>query len=233
DFNSFDENIRQNVLRGMISERLIYDQAVKAGVDKDPEVKKRIAAMAKQVIMQSFMEQKAKALVTDAELKAAYQEKVNAAKGQEEIKAKHILVATEDEAKQIETQLKKGADFDTIAKEKSTDKGSSVKGGDLGWFTKDKMVPEFADAAFRLKTGEISGPIKTAFGWHIIKVEGRRPVQVPSFDEMKDSLREQLANKAMQDYVESLLKKANVKYYSPDGEVQPFSLSLAGKAEKK
>src|SRR5690242_8007178 len=91
DFNSFDENIRQNVLRGLVSEKLIYSEAIKAGYDKDPEVKKRIAAMEKQVVMQSFMEKKAKDLVNDDRLRAAYAEKVAAAKGQEEVKAKHIL----------------------------------------------------------------------------------------------------------------------------------------------
>ncbi len=233
DFNSFDENIRQNVLRGVISERLIYNEAVKAGVDKDPEVKKRIAAVEKQVVMQSFMEQKAKDLVTDEQLKAAYAEKTAAAKGQEEVKARHILVASEDEAKKISEQLKKskGADFEKLAKEKSTDKGSGANGGELGWFTKDKMVPAFAEAAFKLKKGEISDPVKSDFGWHIIQLEDRRPLQVASFDDMKESLKSEVANKAVQNYVEGLLKKADIKYYSPDGKEKPFPTSLAAPAK--
>jgi peptidyl-prolyl cis-trans isomerase C len=229
DFNSFDENIRQNVLRGVISERLIYAEAVKSGVDKDAEVKKRIAAVEKQVVMQAFMEQKAKNLVTDDQLKAAYAEKVAAAKGQEEVKARHILVATKEEADKIYEQLKKskGADFEKVAKEKSTDKGSGVNGGELGWFTKDKMVPAFADAAFKLKKGEISEPVKSDFGWHVIQVEDRRPLQVASFDDMKESLKNEVANKAVQSYVEGLLKKADIKYYGADGKEKPFSVSLS------
>lgn len=227
DFNGFDENVRQNVLRGLVSERLIYAEATKAGVDKDPEVKKRIANVQKQVIMQSYMEGKSKTLVTDEQLKAAYAEKVAATKGQEELKASHILVASEEEAKKISDQIKKGGDFEKIAKEKSTDKGSGANGGQLGWFTKDKMVPEFADAAYKLKKGDVSEPVKSEFGWHIIKLEDRRPLQLPSFDEMKESLRGGLANKAVQGYVETLLKGANVKYYSPDGKEKPFSLSLS------
>ncbi len=223
DFNSFDENIRQNVLRGLVSERLIYQEALKAGTDKNEDVKKRIAALEKQVIMQSFMEQKAKDLVTDDQLKAAYAEKMAAAKGQEEVKAKHILVPTEEEAKKISEQLKKGADFEKLAKEKSTDKGSGANGGELGWFTKDKMVPEFAEAAYKLKKGEISEPVKSDFGWHIIKLEDRRPVQVASFDDMKDNLKNELANKAVQTYVEGLLKNADIKYYDADGKEKPFS----------
>jgi len=231
DFNSFDENIRQNVLRGLVSERLIYDEAIKAGIDKNDEVKKRLAALERQVVMQAFMEQKAKELVTDQQLQAAYAEKVASAKGQEEIKARHILVATEDEAKAIAAELKKGSDFEKIAKEKSSDKGSGANGGELGWFTKDKMVPEFAEAAFKLKKNDISDPVKSAFGWHIIQVEDRRPVQVANFEDMKEGLRSEVANKSMQNYVESLLKKADIKYLGPDGKEKPFSTSLAPAAK--
>ena len=235
DFNSFDENIRQNVLRGLVSERLLYNEAVKSGFDKDPEVKKRIALLEKQVIMQSFMESKAKNLISDEDLKAAYAEKVAAAKGQEEVKARHILVPTEEDAKKLSEQIKKGADFEKLAKEKSSDKGSGANGGELGWFTKDKMVPEFAEAAFKLKKGDVSEPVKSEFGWHIIKIEDRRPLQIASFDDMKESLKGELANKAVQKYIEGLLKKSDIKYYSADGKEKPFSTSLtpAAKAEKK
>lgn len=231
DFNSFDENIRQNVLRGLVSERLIYNEAVKAGFDKDAEVKKRIANVEKQIVMQGFMESKAKALISDDEMKAAYAEKAAAAKGQEEIKARHILVTSEEEAKKLSEQLKKGGDFDKLAKEKSADKGSGVNGGELGWFTKEKMVPEFAEAAFKLKKGEISDPVKSEFGWHVIKVEDRRPIQIASFDDMKESLKDEVAKKAVQRYVETLLKKADIKYFAADGKEKTFSTSLSPSAK--
>lgn len=229
DFNTFDENIRQNVLRGIASEKLIYQEAVKAGVDKSDEVKKRLAALEKQVVMQTFMEQKAKTLVTDDQLKAAYNEKIAGMKGQEEVKARHILVGTEEEAKKIQDELKKGGDFDAIAKEKSTDKGSGANGGDLGWFTKDRMVPAFADAAYKLKKGEVSGPVKSDFGWHIIKLEDRRAIKPPSFDEMKESLRAEATNKSVQGYVEGLLKKADIKYYDEAGKEKDFPRVLTPK----
>jgi peptidyl-prolyl cis-trans isomerase C len=226
DFNNFDENIRQNVLRGMISEKLIFQEAQKAGFDKNEEVKKRLAMLEKQVIMQAFMEQKAKELVTDDQLKAAYNEKLNAAKGQEEINARHILVATEEEAKKIAEEAKKNADFAKLAKEKSTDKGSGANGGELGWFTKDKMVPEFAEAAFKLQKGEISGPVKSPFGYHVIKVEDRRAVTIGTFEDLKESLKGDVANKMIQNYLEGMLKAANIKYFSADGKEKPFSTSL-------
>jgi peptidyl-prolyl cis-trans isomerase C len=226
DFNHFDETIRQNVLRGLVSERLIYQEAIKAGYDKNEEVKKRLAILQKQVVMQAFMDEKAQKLVTEDQLKAAYNEKVAAAKGQEEVRARHILVGSEEDAQAIAEQLKKGADFVKLAKDKSTDKGSGANGGELGWFTKDKMVPEFADAAYKLKKGETSGPVKSAFGYHIIKVEDRRPLQVASYDDMKESLKAEVSNKMIQKYLETMLKTANIKYYSADGREKPFSTSL-------
>lgn len=240
DFAGFDENIQQNVLRGLVSERLLYKEAVKAGTDKSEEVKKRLAQIEKQIIIQSFVEQKAKSMASDDQLKSIYQTKVDAAKGQEEVKARHILVEKEEDAKKIAEQVKKGGDFDKLAKEKSTDKGSGANGGELGWFTKEKMVPEFADAAFKLKKGETSAPVKSQFGWHIIKVEDRRPIKVPSFDEMKESLKQEATSKAVESYVEGLLKGADIKYYSADGKEKPFTRELSpaagkpeGKAEEK
>lgn len=239
DFNAFDENIRQNVLRGIVSEKLIYKEAVAAGADKNPDVQKRIANMQKQIVMQAFMEQKAKSLVTDDQAKTEYDKRLAATKGQDELKARHILVASEEEAKKIAEQIKKGGDFEKIAKEKSVDKGSSAKGGELGWFTKDKMVPEFANAADKLKKGEVSAPVKTDFGWHIIRLEDRRPVQLATFDDMKDSIKAELANKAVDAYVEGLVKKADVKYYAADGKEKPLTATVepaAGedkKTEKK
>lgn len=227
DFNSFDETIRQNVLRGLISERLIYQEALKTGYDKNPEVKKRLAALQKQVVMQAFMDDKARQLVTDDQLKALYDAKVEASKGEEEIKARHILVGSEEEAQKIVDAIKKGASFEKLAKEKSTDKGSGANGGELGWFTKDKMVPEFAEAAYKLKKGEVSGPVKSPFGYHVIKVENRRPIKIAPFEKMKESLQAEVANKMVQTYLENMLKKAHIKYYGPDGKEKPFSTSLA------
>lgn len=224
DFKSFDENIRQNVLRGMVSEKLLYKEAIKAGYDKNPEVKKRMEEMQRQIVLQAYMESKAKDLVTDAELKKAYEAKVKSTSGQEEVKARHILVKTEEEAKKIYDEVKKGADFEKIAREQSTDKGSGAQGGDLGWFTKDKMVPEFADAAFALKKGEVSQPVKSGFGWHIVKLDDRRTAKAASFEESKDELKNEVAEKAVDGYVASLLKAANVKYYDENGKEQPFDL---------
>ncbi len=234
NFATFDENIKQNVIRGLVSERLIYKEALKDGYDKSDDIKKRLESLKKQLIIQSYIESKAKTMVTDDQVKALYDEKVAASKGQEELKARHILVSSEDEAKKLYESLKKGGDFEKIAKEKSTDKGSGANGGDLGWFTKDKMVPEFFDAANKLKKGEVSAPVKSSFGWHIIKLEDRRPAKMQTFAEMKESLKSELTNKAIQTYVEGLLKSANIKYYDENGKEKDFARTLtATKVESK
>lgn len=229
DFATFDENIRQNILRGLLSERLIYREAIKEGVDKKEDVKKRVENLKRQLIMQSFIEEKAKSLVTDAEIKAAYDAEVAESKGQEEVKARHVLLSTEDEAKKIHDEIKKGGDFEKIAKEKSVDKGTAVSGGDLGWFAKDKMVPEFSEAAFKLKKGEISEPVKSPFGWHIIKLDDRRPLQIASLEDSKELLRTELSSKVVQKYVQSLLDSSSVKYFDENGKEKEFS--AAPKAE--
>jgi peptidyl-prolyl cis-trans isomerase C len=129
---------------------------------------------------------------------------------EEEVHARHILVASEDEAKAIVAQLKGGADFAAIAKEKSKDPGAA-NGGDLGYFTKDQMVPEFAEAAFKLDKGQISDPVHTQFGWHIIKVEDKRTKPTPSFDQVKGQIENFVAHRAQAELVDNLRKTAKIE----------------------
>src|SRR5947208_11692746 len=130
--------------------------------------------------------------------------------GQEGVLARHILVADENEAKSLLEQLKSGADFAALAKEKSKDPGAA-EGGDLGYFTKDQMVPEFADVAFKMYPGQLSNPVKTQFGWHVIKVEDRRTKQPPEFDKVKDQIEAYLARKAQTDFITKLRQSAKVE----------------------
>ncbi|MET0921995.1 MAG: peptidylprolyl isomerase, partial [Xanthobacteraceae bacterium] len=118
---------------------------------------------------------------------------------------------TEAEAKTILADLKKGGNFETIAKEKSKDPGAAAQGGDLGYFTKDQMVPEFAEVAFNLQKGEVSDPVKTQFGWHIIKVEDKRSKSPPPFEQVKDQVETFVQRKAQADYVSKLREGAKVE----------------------
>jgi peptidyl-prolyl cis-trans isomerase C len=151
---------------------------------------------------------------------------------EEEVHARHILVATEGEAKDIVAQLKNGADFATLAKEKSKDPGAA-DGGDLGYFTKEQMVPEFAEAAFKLQKGQISDPVKTQFGWHIIKIEDRRIRPTPTYDEVKGQLQNYVARRAQAELVDNLRKSATIERLDrPASPANPSTLNPAAPSKK-
>jgi peptidyl-prolyl cis-trans isomerase C len=156
------------------------------------------------------LQDEAKAALTEDALKQTYNDAVKSMGGQEEVRARHILVDKEDDAKAILDQIKGGGDFAALAKEKSKDPGAS-DGGDLGYFTKDQMVPEFADVAFKMYPGQLSNPVKTQFGWHIIKVEDKRTKQPPEFEKVKDQIEAYVARKAQSEFVAKLRQTAKIE----------------------
>lgn len=174
------------------------------------EFKQRLAYYRSKILMDLLLQTEAKAAVSDSAMHQLYDEASKQMAGQQEVRARHILVKTEDEAKAVIAELKGGADFAELAKQKSTDPGAS-EGGDLGYFPKDEMVPEFADAAFKLEKGQISEPVHTRFGWHVIKVEDKRDRQVPSFDQVKDQLATHLVRKAQAELITKLRADAKVE----------------------
>ena len=207
-----------SILNEYINRELIKQAALKAGIDKEDDFKKALDIQRTTLLVNAMLSKKLdKVDLSDAALKKEYNEQIkNAPK--EEYKARHILVKTEDEAKAIIKSLEDGADFVKLAKEKSIGP-SGPNGGDLGWFKKTTMVPEFADAVAKLKDGEITKtPVKTQFGWHIIKLEETRKIDPPSFESMKDKLRSVVANKAIQKYLSELHKNAKVELKQPAGD---------------
>ena len=153
--------------------------------------------------MDSLLATEGKAATTDNAMKKVYEDASKQISGEQEVHARHILVETEDEAKAIKADLDKGADFAELAKKKSKDPGAS-DGGDLGFFTKEQMVPEFSAVAFKLGKGELSEPVKTQFGWHIIKVEDKRTKPTPTFDQVKAQIDNYIAHRAQAALVEKL-----------------------------
>jgi peptidyl-prolyl cis-trans isomerase C len=143
-------------------------------------------------------------------MKKVYEDASKQISGEQEVHARHILVETEDDAKAIEDELKKGGDFAELAKKKSKDPGSA-DGGDLGFFTKDQMVPEFANVAFSLEPGKISDPVKTQFGWHVIKVEEKRNRKPPDFEQVRGQIETYVTRKAQADYVSKLREAAKIE----------------------
>jgi peptidyl-prolyl cis-trans isomerase C len=174
------------------------------------EFKQRLGYYRSKILMDLLLQAEAKAAVSESAMHQLYDEASKQMTGQQEVRARHILVKTEEEAKAIIAELKSGADFAELAKKKSTDPGAS-EGGDLGYFPKDEMVPEFADAAFKLEKGQISEPVHTRFGWHVIKVEDKRDRQVPAFDQVKDQLATHLVRKAQAELITKLRADAKVE----------------------
>jgi peptidyl-prolyl cis-trans isomerase C len=193
----------------LIDLKLVADKAAKDKLGDGPDFARKLAYYHDKVLMEALLGSVAKSAATDDAERKVYDDAAKAKKPEQEIHARHILVPTEDEAKAALARINKGEDFAKVADEVSKDPGS--QGGDLGWFTKDKMVPEFAEAAFKLDAGQVSQPVKSEFGWHIIKVEGKREKPFPGFDQVKDQVARYVVQKAQSDLITGLRKDAKVE----------------------
>ena len=201
---------------------LLAEKGRSEKLNEDPALQKRVADYENELIGQAYFARVLDQQMTPEAIQAQYDQWVKENPPKEEVHARHILVATEEEAKAIIEQLNGGASFEALAKEKSTDKGSGADGGDLKWFTKEVMVKEFADAAFAMKAGEISQtPVKSQFGYHIIKVEERRMQAVPTLDEKRNEIESDLVLKIQQSIIQDLRKGATVEILGPDGKPLP------------
>lgn len=205
------------LLEQLIDAKLVVAKARTENLQDDEEVKERMAKLEDRVIREVYLTRYISALITDEILQQRYDEFIASRPPQDEINARHVLVETEGEAAAIIEEIKGGADFAEVAKEKSIGP-SAERGGDIGYFTADQMVPEFAAAAFALQPGEMTNtPVQTSFGWHVIKVEDRRPAQPPGFEETRAQLVSQLSTEAMSDLVQNLRDAAVVERFNMDG----------------
>jgi peptidyl-prolyl cis-trans isomerase C len=175
-----------------------------------PDFARRLAYFRAKILLDDLMFREGAKADTPEARRKLYDETVAKLTPETELHARHILVNDEALAKQVAERAKKGEDFLALSKEFSKDPGSAADGGDLGWFTKDKMVKEFSDAAFALEPGQISDPVKSQFGWHIIKVEGKRTKPIPPFEQVQDQIGSYLAQKAQQNLMLALRAKAKV-----------------------
>jgi peptidyl-prolyl cis-trans isomerase C len=218
------EQKRDYLINYLVDVIVLSQAAEKQNIADRPDVKRRLAFDRNRLLMESLLQDAGKSSLNDEAEHKVYDEAVKQVKNEEEVHARHILVPTEEEAKAILAQLKGGADFATLAKEKSKDPGAA-EGGDLGYFTKEQMVPEFADVAFKLDKGQLSDPVKTQFGWHIIKVEDKRIKPTPTFEQVKPQIENYVAHRAQAEMVENLRKSANVerldKPAAPDASLNP------------
>ncbi|HSE78104.1 MAG TPA: peptidylprolyl isomerase [Alphaproteobacteria bacterium] len=209
------------LIERMIDAKLIANAGRKENLEASPDVKRRVAIFEERVIQEVYLNRRIEEASTPEALRARYDQFVKDNPAKEQVSARHILVASENEAKAIIVQINGGADFAKLAAEKSIDPAGKQNGGDLGFFSSEEMVPEFSAAAFAMKVGELSAtPVKSQFGWHVIRVDSRRQQQ-PGFEEV----REQLASDVQQETVNSVIAKlregTKIERFNLDGSPRP------------
>ncbi len=210
------------VLDQMVNGKLVAAAAAVQKLSDDPEFKDKMKVAEERVIQEVYLTRAVKARISDDTLKARYKKYLDENPPQDEVKASHILVSTEAEAKALIDQLKGGADFAKLAKEKSSDTAAAAQGGDLGYFTHEAMVAPFSEAAFAGTVGKvIETPVHTQFGWHVIRVDDRRKAPPPSLEEVRGDLESELSQEIVAGVVADLRGKATVEEFRSDGTPMP------------
>ncbi|HEY8564465.1 MAG TPA: peptidylprolyl isomerase [Beijerinckiaceae bacterium] len=209
---------KRDLLIGYMTDlKLGAKAATDAKIGDSPDFQRRLAYLRDKALLDEYLEREVKKGVTPDAVRKLYDDTVKNLTPEPEVRARHILVEKEEDAKAIAARVKKGEDFAKIAAEASTDPGSKAEGGDLGFFTKERMVQPFAEAAFKMEPGQVSEPVKSQFGWHVIKVEEKRTKPVPAFEEMKEQVESYLARKTQQDIILSLRSNAKVERLDDQG----------------
>jgi len=199
----------------LIERHLLAQVAVRANIIESESYKARLRYYRAKAMRDAYFEDKIKPQVSEEDVRATYDEEVKKVEGTEEVRARHILVGSREEAAALHEQLKSGADFAQLAAQHSTDR-TSANGGDLGYFDREDMVPAFSEVAFALKPGEISEPVQTEFGWHIIKVEDRRLNQAQPYEAVKQGIQRLLLRKKVQELVSQLRDTSEIEVVDPD-----------------
>jgi parvulin-like peptidyl-prolyl isomerase len=215
-FSELDGNLQEALVKGYINFKLLEQEAKNQGIENLPEFQEKLNKAKAQLVQQELLERFVKNTVTDKMIDAEYDNLVARLKGKKEIKVSHILVANDAEAKAIKVELNKNSKkFEAIAKKSSQDTGSKASGGEIGYVIEGQLVPEFEQKAFSMKVNEISDPVKTQFGWHIIKVSDSRDIKIPTKDEARAGLNDKLSSEAIQKYFADLAAKADIKLNLP------------------
>ena len=207
---------RRGILVNVLVDMELLAQAGEdAGLDKTSEFEQRVQFLRRRALRNAFVEQKLVNSLTDEEVKAAYEKQIASFKPQEELRARHILVATKEEAEAIIAELDAGGSFEELAAKNSTD-GTAQNGGDLGYFSRGQMVDPFEEAVFKLETGTYTKePVETQFGWHVIKLEDRRTAKVASFEESKEELKDAAARELAGQVVAKAREGAEITIVPP------------------
>jgi peptidyl-prolyl cis-trans isomerase C len=202
---------KEAIVAYLIDVAILAQAASAKKLETSPEYVSRLAYAKNKVLMETLLNDITKTAATEAEMKKLYDESVAKMAPEEEVRARHILVKTEAEAKDVLAKVKGGADFEKLAREISIDPSAKANGGDLEYFSKGQMVAEFSEAAFKLDKGQVSEPVKTQFGFHIIKVEDKRTKPLPKYDEVKEQVQAFVVRKAQAELIMKLRTEAKIE----------------------
>jgi peptidyl-prolyl cis-trans isomerase C len=202
---------KEAIVAYLIDVAILAQAASAKKLETSPEYVSRLAYAKNKVLMETLLNDITKTAATEAEMKKLYDESVAKMQPEEEVRARHILVKTEAEAKDVLAKVKGGADFEKLAREISIDPSAKANGGDLEYFSKGQMVAEFSEAAFKLDKGQVSEPVKTQFGFHIIKVEDKRTKPLPKYDEVKEQVQAFVVRKAQAELIMKLRTEAKIE----------------------
>lgn len=217
DLGSLPEGTKRRVLlEFLIENQLFADAAEKQKLSTGSGFDERMQYWRRRALRDVYFDKSVKDTVSDTETKKFYDQQVGALKPEEEVRARHILVESKDKARELFEKILHGADFPGLAREHSKDPGSKDQGGELGFFSRGQMVPQFEEAAFKLKPGEVGEPFETQFGWHIVKVDERRQRTAPAFEDVKDRVRASMIHQKAQQIASELRGKAQIEYIDPE-----------------
>ena len=235
ELGNLPPEVKRRALAEYLIDNILFAEAAEAAnLAAAPEFDEQMRYLRHRLLREQYFEKTLRGTVSEDEAKKIYDAKVAELKPEDEVAARHVLVDSEEKAKELHAKIVGGADFAQVAKENSTDSGSKEQGGLLGYFGKGQMVPEFEAAVFKMVEGQVSEPVKTNFGWHIIKLEDRRRKETPSFESVKDTIMNSLVVRKAQEKAAALRDKASLEYVDADIKKQvEDQKKKAADAEKK
>lgn len=217
DLGSLPDATRQRVLlEFLIENQLFADAAEGQQLGSGAAFNERLQYWRRRALRDAYFDKSVRDAISDADARKYYAGQTGAMKPEEEVRARHILVESKDKARELFEKIAHGSDFAQLAKEHSKDPGSKDQGGELGFFARGQMVPQFEEAAFNLKKGEVSEPVESQFGWHIIRVDDRRQRAAPAFEAVKDRVVAHMIHQKAQQIAQDLRGKAQIEYIDPE-----------------
>lgn len=228
DFSAIPAEQKITLIKQLYTENAILKKANELNISKDKQVAKQIKQATSRIIKEEYLKHISKNVATREKIELLYKNHIDSLKGQDEVKARHILVKTESDASRI-IKLLKTKSFDQVAQKESLDEYSKKNGGDLGYFTKGRMIPKFEKTVFNMKIGTVSSPFKTQYGWHIVKLEDKRKAEIPTLDEMYEKLKKDISFKAVTAHINEIKDQLEIKLTkttSPAEKVEKSSNSI-------